>query len=86
MQEYKTKLRFYNERAQDLQDVTNNRRKIKEHYKNLRLRRKEEFLNAYNIIKSKFQEMYRMITLGEGDADFELVDTFDPFSEGVILK
>lgn len=69
-----------------MNQVTNHRAKIKDHYKTLRTRRKDEFLNAYNIIKLKFQEMYRMITLGEGDADFELVDTFDPFSEGVVLK
>lgn len=29
--------------------------------------------------------MYQMITL-EGDADLELVDSFDPFAEGVQLK
>lgn len=33
----------------------------------------------------KLKEMYQMITLG-GDAEFEMVDTYDPFTEGIQLK
>jgi len=29
--------------------------------------------------------MYQMITLG-GDAELELVDTLDPFSEGIVFR
>lgn len=35
---------------------------------------------AFNIISLKLKEMYQMITLG-GDAELELVDSLDPFSE-----
>lgn len=51
----------------------------------VRQKRKEEFVTGFNIIKLKLKEMYQMITLG-GDADFEMVDTFDPFTEGIQFK
>lgn len=58
---------------------------MKEALDNVRQRRKEEFVTGYNIIRLKLKEMYQMITLG-GDADFEMVDTFDPFTEGIQFK
>ncbi|CAH1413117.1 unnamed protein product [Lactuca virosa] len=36
-------------------------------------------------ISLKLKEMYQMITLG-GDAELELVDSLDPFSEGVVFS
>eukprot|EP00238_Polyblepharides_amylifera_P014437 CAMPEP_0196590692 /NCGR_PEP_ID=MMETSP1081-20130531/67277_1 /TAXON_ID=36882 /ORGANISM="Pyramimonas amylifera, Strain CCMP720" /LENGTH=152 /DNA_ID=CAMNT_0041913851 /DNA_START=73 /DNA_END=531 /DNA_ORIENTATION=- len=33
----------------------------------------------------KLKEMYQMITLG-GDAELELVDSLDPFSEGIVFS
>ena len=35
---------------------------------------------GFNCISLKLKEMYQMITLG-GDAELELVDSLDPFSE-----
>lgn len=58
---------------------------IKQCLDNVRQTRKEEFVTGYNIIRIKLKEMYQMITLG-GDADFEMVDTFDPFTEGIQFK
>ena len=37
-------------------------------------------MSAFNTISLKLKEMYQMITLG-GDAELELVDSLDPFSE-----
>lgn len=54
-------------------------------YEKVKNKRKEEFLVGYNIIRLKLKEMYQMITMG-GDANFEMVDTFDPFSEGIQFK
>lgn len=54
-------------------------------YEKVKNRRKEEFKIGYDIIRTKLKEMYQMITLG-GDANFEMVDTFDPFSEGIQFK
>jgi structural maintenance of chromosome 4 len=44
-------------------------------------------ITGFNSISLRLKEMYQMITLG-GDAELELVDTLDPFSEvggGVVM-
>ena len=38
-----------------------------------------------SIISRKLKEMYQMITLG-GDAELELVERLDPFSEGIVFR
>merc|ERR1711879_157967 len=48
----------------------------------LRQQRLEEFMDGFSVISMKLKEMYQMITLG-GDAELELVDSLDPFSEGI---
>ncbi|MQL91114.1 hypothetical protein Taro_023720 [Colocasia esculenta] len=47
--------------------------------------RLDEFMSGFNAISLKLKEMYQMITLG-GDAELELVDSLDPFSEGVVFS
>ena len=42
-------------------------------------------MEGFNAISLKLKEMYQMITLG-GDAELELVDSLDPFSEGVVFS
>jgi structural maintenance of chromosome 4 len=42
-------------------------------------------MNGFNKITMKLKEMYQMVTLG-GDAELELVDTLDPFSEGIVFS
>ena len=48
-------------------------------------KRLEEFMTGFGIITLKLKEMYQMITLG-GDAELELVDSLDPFSEGIVFS
>ncbi|KAG8468535.1 hypothetical protein KFE25_013618 [Diacronema lutheri] len=50
----------------------------------LKRARHAEFMEGFKVISSKLKEMYQMITLG-GDAELDLVDSLDPFSEGVIF-
>lgn len=45
----------------------------------------EEFLSGFSLIGLKLKEMYQMLTLG-GDAELELVDSLDPFSEGIVFS
>merc|ERR1712083_658395 len=52
---------------------------------NLRKMRLNEFMGGFGIITSKLKEMYQMITLG-GDAELELVDSLDPFTEGIVFS
>jgi structural maintenance of chromosome 4 len=42
-------------------------------------------VSRFGIITGKLKEMYQMITLG-GDAELELVDSLDPFSEGIVFS
>lgn len=65
--------------------ISEKRNRMKEVYDELKAKRKVEFLAGYNVIKMKLKELYQMITLG-GDAELEMLDTFDPFTEGVQLK
>lgn len=43
------------------------------------------FMHGFGVITLKLKEMYQMITLG-GDAELELVDSLDPFSEGIVFS
>lgn len=40
---------------------------------------------GFNVITNKLKENYQMLTLG-GDAELELVDSLDPFSEGIMFR
>ncbi|TXG57552.1 hypothetical protein EZV62_015381 [Acer yangbiense] len=75
--DYRKKVALYNERVEDLTTVTQQRDDIKKQL--------DEFMAGFNAISLKLKEMYQMITLG-GDAELELVDSLDPFSEGVVFS
>ncbi|CAI8608890.1 unnamed protein product [Vicia faba] len=83
--EYRKKVALYNERVEELNAVTQERDDIKKQYDELRKKRLDEFMEGFNAISLKLKEMYQMITLG-GDAELELVDSLDPFSEGVVFS
>lgn len=51
----------------------------------LRRRRQEEFMEGFGTICRHLKEIYRTITCG-GNAELELVDYLDPFSEGIVLS
>ena len=65
--------------------ITEDRDHKKKDYDELRNRRLREFMAGFSRITINLKEMYQMLTLG-GDAELELVDTLDPFSEGIILS
>ncbi|KAI8101201.1 hypothetical protein M9435_001309 [Picochlorum sp. BPE23] len=73
------------QRAAELEAATADRDKTRNSYDELRKKRLEEFLAGFNIISLKLKEMYQMITMG-GDAELELVDSLDPFSEGILFS
>ncbi|XP_010528339.1 PREDICTED: structural maintenance of chromosomes protein 4 [Tarenaya hassleriana] len=83
--EYRRKVELYNGRVEELNTVTQERDDLKKQYDELRKRRLDEFMAGFNTISLKLKEMYQMITLG-GDAELELVDSLDPFSEGVVFS
>jgi structural maintenance of chromosome 4 len=75
----------YLQRVAELESSTEKRNEMRRNYDMLRKNRFNEFMRGFSIITSKLKEMYQMITLG-GDAELELVDSLDPFSEGINFR
>jgi structural maintenance of chromosome 4 len=69
-------------RLAEFEEANQEREKARAELDRLRQQRLEEFMEGFSVISMKLKEMYQMITLG-GDAELELVDTLDPFSEGI---
>ncbi|KAG6864805.1 hypothetical protein C0991_007028 [Blastosporella zonata] len=85
LREYRKREEEFMNRAKDLDNVTAERDAQKAKYEGLRKQRLEEFMSGFSLISLKLKEMYQMITLG-GNAELELVDSMDPFSEGIIFS
>ncbi|XP_043229658.1 structural maintenance of chromosomes protein 4-like isoform X2 [Amphibalanus amphitrite] len=83
--EYRKKEEIYLNRVAELDAITSQRDTQRKYYDDLRKQRLNEFMGGFAIITSKLKEMYQMITLG-GDAELELVDSLDPFSEGIVFS
>nr|XP_050846210.1 structural maintenance of chromosomes protein 4 [Vespula vulgaris] len=83
--DYEEKDKVYLQRVTDLELITTERNNLRDIYENARRQRMNEFLAGFTLITSKLKEMYQMITLG-GDAELELVDSLDPFSEGIVFS
>ncbi|XP_029157780.1 structural maintenance of chromosomes protein 4 [Nylanderia fulva] len=83
--DYQEKDALYIRRAADLEEMTLIRNKMRDIYETARRRRIQEFQDGFSLITTKLKEMYQMITLG-GDAELELVDSLDPFSEGIAFS
>lgn len=85
LKEYRKREEEWLKRAQDAEDTTKQRDAQKQRYDQLRKQRLDEFMAGFTAISFKLKEMYQMITLG-GNAELELVDSMDPFSEGIIFS
>ena len=82
---FRAKDKEYRKRAKELEEVTTRRDAVRKEFDELRKKRLTEFMDGFNTITLKLKEMYQMITLG-GDAELELVDSLDPFSEGIVFS
>lgn len=76
---------LYLKRVSELDQITDMRDQQRRLHEDLRKQRLDEFMSGFSVITSKLKEMYQMITLG-GDAELELVDSLDPFSEGIVFR
>ncbi|KAK0555450.1 Structural maintenance of chromosomes protein 4 [Tilletia horrida] len=85
LQEYRKRQNEFLSRAKDLETTTAARDAAKQKHDDLRKQRLEQFMAGFSLISSKLKEMYQTITLG-GNAELELVDSLDPFSEGIIFS
>ncbi|NWU02289.1 SMC4 protein, partial [Urocynchramus pylzowi] len=82
--DYRSKEELYLKHVEELDNITSERDKFREAYEELRKQRLNEFMAGFNVITNKLKENYQMLTLG-GDAELELVDSLDPFSEGIMF-
>eukprot|EP00794_Sanderia_malayensis_P011500 gene11500-12695_t len=83
--EYRKKEEAYLDRVSQLGAITEERDIKRKDLEATRKQRLDEFMSGFSIITTKLKEMYQMITLG-GDAELELVDSLDPFSEGIVFS
>jgi len=83
--EYRQRENEWKERVSELESTTNKQNEARASYDELKKRRLDEFMVGFTTISQKLKEMYQMITLG-GNAELELVDSLDPFSEGIIFS
>ncbi|XP_055266631.1 structural maintenance of chromosomes protein 4 isoform X3 [Moschus berezovskii] len=83
--DYKKKEELYLQRVAELDKITNERDNFRQAYEDLRKQRLNEFMAGFYIITNKLKENYQMLTLG-GDAELDLVDSMDPFSEGITFS
>ncbi|CAI5963702.1 unnamed protein product [Closterium sp. NIES-64] len=83
--EYRKKEAVYSQRLGELEAVTAERDSVRVAQEEVKRRRLDEFMAGFDMITMRLKEMYQMITLG-GDAELELVDSLDPFSEGIVFS
>jgi structural maintenance of chromosome 4 len=82
IEEFRQKVAEHKQKQEDYEQVHAEREEARRKLDCLRQQRLTEFMDGFSVISLKLKEMYQMITLG-GDAELELVDTMDPFSEGI---
>ena len=83
--EYRKRLEEHAARSMDLAEAVSARDDAKKRCDELRRLRLEGFMEGFSIITARLKEMYQMITMG-GNAELELVDSLDPFSEGILFS
>ena len=83
--EYRRRLEEHKARIIDLNLAVAERDNAKQLSDDLRKMRLEQFLEGFSTISLKLKEMYQMITMG-GNAELELVDSLDPFAEGILFS
>lgn len=85
LEEYARRTLEYNNREKDLNEAIQRREDISVKLEDLKKERFGKFMEGFGIISMTLKEMYQMITMG-GNAELELVDSLDPFSEGVTFS
>lgn len=83
--EYRRRVEEHAARSTDLAEAVGSRDTAKRRCEDLRRLRLEGFMEGFSLISIRLKEMYQMITMG-GNAELELVDSLDPFSEGILFS
>ena len=82
---YKEKRREFLKKEKELRMLEENLTKRRQEHEVLRSKRFDEFKEGFNLIAEHVRQIYRLITNG-GDAELDLIDQLDPFSEGVMFQ
>ena len=85
LSEYRRRVEEHTARSADLNSALQIRDAAKKRCDELRRLRLEGFMTGFSLISLRLKEMYQMITMG-GNAELELVDSLDPFSEGILFS
>ncbi|KXG45983.1 Structural maintenance of chromosomes protein [Penicillium griseofulvum] len=85
IEEYRRRAAEHESRSADLTTALTSRDSAKARLDGLRSSRLNGFMEGFGIISLRLKEMYQMITMG-GNAELELVDSLDPFSEGILFS
>lgn len=85
IQNYRELQNKFMDRVNELEQITQQRDQLCSEFDDLRKKRLDEFMGGFTTIRLKLKEIYRTVTL-EGDAELELVDSLDPFTEGIVLS
>lgn len=80
--EYRTKYAHYRERLSEFEAVRERQQELKRLIDGLKADRLKLFREGFGVINCKLKEVYQHLTRG-GDAELELIDSLDPFSDGV---
>lgn len=83
--EYRRRCNDLASRTADLNTALSARDTAKTRLGDLRSLRLSQFMTGFTTISSHLKSMYQLITLG-GNAELELVDSLDPFSEGILFS
>nr|OQO27227.1 hypothetical protein B0A51_05322 [Rachicladosporium sp. CCFEE 5018] len=83
--EYRRRCNEHSSRLESLNDSLALRDSAKSRTDSLRRLRLEGFMAGFSLISLRLKEMYQMITMG-GNAELELVDSLDPFAEGILFS
>jgi structural maintenance of chromosome 4 len=85
IEEYRRRVAEHESRSADLSEALTSRDAAKTRLDGLRSARLTGFMEGFSTISLRLKEMYQMITMG-GNAELELVDSLDPFSEGILFS
>ena len=85
IEEYRRRTAEHESRSADLATALTQRDSAKSRLDGLRSARLNGFMEGFGTISLRLKEMYQMITMG-GNAELELVDSLDPFSEGILFS
>ena len=82
IRDFRDKYIDYRGKLTDLEILTKRQEELRAETEKLKRNRLNSFNKGFRIINSKLREVYQLLTKG-GDAVLELIDTLDPFSDGI---